>query len=182
MTRTSLILFLLFASCKSPIKDKDKKAKIEKNFDYRITVDTWNGFFGKESKFILDNTEISTYDSTQIGDIKPLTLYYIDFKATEVRSSKVLIPIDTTEISFTKAQSDTLFGLAKSFFKSLEFDEYDTIGKLTPVITDDSHGFVELRFRGKTLSAAISSINNPTIATKELDSLRRFVNKFRPAK
>lgn len=177
MTRL-LLLIIIFVSCKSTTNDKDKEANVEKNYEYRITVNTWNAFTGHESKFVLDNIEINTYDSTAVVGLKPLTLYYFDREMQA--DSKGLTRNDTTQIPFSKTQSDTLLRLTKSFFKSLEFDEYDTIGKLTPVITDDSRGFVELRFRGKTLSATISSISNPTIATKEMDSLRRFVNKFRP--
>jgi hypothetical protein len=184
MIRASLILFIIISSCNAPTRDKNEAElkKVEKQYDYRITVDTWNGFFGHASKFILDNSQVGFYDSTQLdGFLKPFTFYYIAFESRESKQGRVLTPIDTTEIPFSKALSDTLFLLTKSFFKSLDFNNSDTVGKLTPIITDDSKGCVELHYRGRTLSATISSISNPTIATKELDTLRRFVNKFKPA-
>jgi hypothetical protein len=182
MTRLSLLLIVLLASCKSPeAEDKTQEFKLEMQFDYRITVNTWNGFFGHGSKFILDNPLINSYDSTQDLSLqKPLTLYYISFLSKPQINESAFTLKDTIEIPFSKSFSYTLFVLTKKFFKSLEFNNYDTIGQLTPTISDDSHAFIDLHYRGRKLSATISSINNPTIATKELDTLLSFVNKFRP--
>ena len=182
MIRFSL-LFVLITACNTltPDDDKGDQRIVEKRFDYRITVNTWNGFFGHESKFILDNSLADSYDSTHLSGLqKPFTLYYISFEPRQQKNSRELTHIDTTETPFSRDLSDTLFLLTKAFFKSLEFNNYDTVGQLTPIITDDSHGLIELYFRGRRLSATISSINNPSISTKELDTLRSFVNKFKP--
>ncbi|GAB2677775.1 hypothetical protein GCM10027036_34360 [Flavihumibacter cheonanensis] len=191
MTRLLFFAIILSTfSCKTNTKNSDtstKEIKVFKQFDYRITIDIWNGFFGHGSKFILNNSLIDNYDSTdaKIPLAKPLTLYYISFhskKDSKTQSTSTLVPVDTTEIAFSKDLSDTLFLLTKDFLKSIKFNNYDTVGQLTPVITDDSHGLVELNYGGRKLSATISSIHNPTIATKELDTLLNFVYKFRPAK
>jgi hypothetical protein len=182
MTRFLLLLTFLLPSCNtSAAKQVKGEYMVEKQFDYRITVNEWNGFFGHGSEFILDNSLINSYDSTQDYNLQiPLTLYHISFISTHQKNETILSPHDTTKIAFSKSLSDTLFLLTKRFFQGLEFNNYDTVGQLMPIITDDSHGFIELQYRGRTLSATISSINNPTIATKELDTLRRFVKKFRP--
>jgi len=112
-------------------------------------------------------------------------LYFISFNSTEDKRNenrKILIPVDTTEITFPEDLSDTLFLFTKSFLKSIQFNSYDTVGQLTPDITDDSHAIVELSYRGRKLTAMISSISNPAISTKQLDTLLKFVYKFRPAK
>jgi hypothetical protein len=182
MARLSLLLIVLIESCNSPAAEEKAKAyQVEMQFDYRITVNTWNGFFGYKSKFILDNSIINSYDSTQdVSYHKPLTLYYISFISEPKINESVFTSKDTTDIPFSKSFSDTLFLLTKRFFKGLEFNNYDTIGQLTPIITDDSYAYIELQYRGKRLSATISGINNPTITTKELDTLLSFVNKFKP--
>lgn len=125
----------------------NKKFKIVKQFHYRITIDIWNGFFRRGSKFILNGYLIDSYDSIDAKTpfSKPLVLY----------SVSSLVPLDTTEITFTKDLSDTLFMLTKDFLKSVEFNNYDTVGQLIPVITDDSHGMVELSYGGRKLSATI---------------------------
>ena len=189
---TRLLFFLIIISifsCQTKTKNNTnltKEIKVTKQFDYRITVDIWNGFFGHGSKFILNNTLIKSYDSSdaKISLIKPLTLYYIYHHSMQDKDNpniSTLVPVDTTEIPFSKDLSDTLFLLAKDFLKSIEFNNYDTVGQLIPVVRDDSHAFVELNYGGRKLSATISSISNPTIGTKQLDTLLSFVNKFRPA-
>lgn len=103
--------------------------------------------FSTRIKFILNNYLIDSYDSIDAKTpfSKPLVLY----------SVSSLVPLDTTEITFTKDLSDTLFMLTKDFLKSVEFNNYDTVGQLIPVITDDSHGMVELSYGGRKLSATI---------------------------
>ena len=188
MTRI-LCLSILFAfSCKTEIKEPqqpNEETKVFKKFDYRITVDIWNGFYGYESKFILDNSLIDHYDSSDANDpmTKPLTLYVISFKSVQNKRNqniRQLLPIDTTEIAYSRDLSDTLFNLTRNFLKSVDFNNVDTLGQLVPVITDDSHGMIELSYGGKKLSATISSINNPSIGTKQLDTLLNFIAKFRP--
>jgi hypothetical protein len=189
MTRL-LFLGLLIAtfSCKTENNKTEKitqELKVFKQFNYRITIDIWNGFFGHESKFILNNSQIDSYDSTDspIDLAKPLTLYYVSFQShQDNKNNQTLVAVDTTEIQFSKNLSDTLFVLTTDFLKNFDFNNYETIGRLIPVITDDSHGMVELSYGGRKLSATISSINNPTIGTKELDTLLYFVKKFRPTK
>lgn len=187
MTRL-LFLSLLIAtvSCKTENKKTKKTTqefKVVKQFDYRITIDIWNGFFGHESKFILNNSQIDSYDSTDYSATlgKPLTLYYVSFRShQDNKNNRTLVADDTTEIQFSKDLSDTLFVLTKDFFKNFEFNNYDTIGRLIPVISDDSHGMIELSYGGRKLSATIRSINNPSIGTKQLDTLLNFVEKFIP--
>ena len=182
MTRLSLLMIVLIGSCNSPAaEDKATAYQVEMQFDYLISVNIWNGFFGHGSKFILDNSLINSYDSIQNSSLqKPLTLYYISFLSKPQINENAFTHKDTIEILFSKSFSDTLFVLTKKFFRSLEFNNYDTIGQLMPTISDDSHAFIDLQYRGRRLSATISSINNPTIATKDLDTLLSFVNKFRP--
>ena len=185
-----LLLAILFwiVSCKTETNKTQKanqEIKTVKRFNFRITVDIWNGFFGYESKFILNNLRIGSYDSIDVQTplTKPLTLYHISFQShqdTKNQNIRMLVPIDTTEIVFSKDLSDTLFILTKDFFESVEFNNYDTVGRTIPVITDDGHGTVELSYNGKKLSATITSISNPTIATKQLDTLLHFINKFQP--
>ena len=116
---------------------------------------------------------------------KPLTLYFIFFhskQGSQNQSFRRLVPVDTAEIAFSKYLPDTLFLLTKDFLKSIDFNNYDTVGQLKPVITDDSHEMVELSYGGRKLSATISSISNPTIATKQRDTLLNFVDRFQPTK
>ena len=80
-------------------------------------------------------------------------------------------------------QSETLFILTRNFLKNVDFTNYDTAvnGTITsPVVFDDSEARIEFNYGGKSLTARISSISNPTIGTKELDTLLHFVNKFKP--
>lgn len=173
---TRLIFFLLLlptTSCNSQNQKTKSKIEIIKNYDYYITIDVWNGFYRYNSKFILNNLHIDNYDSrNEFPLTKPLTLYHVSAQDDK---------IDTTEISFSKSQSDTLFNLTNSFFKKFIFNNYDTaINNVVtkPYITDDSHATVELQYGGRTLNATISSISNPTISTKEFDRLLHFVEKF----
>jgi hypothetical protein len=159
-----------------------------KQYNYRIQIDVWNGFAGYQSKYILNNLLIDLYDSTNsYGDIeKPFTLYYITHQQQKHPSNhniSVLVPVDTTEIAFSKELSDTLFILSRDFLKSVEFDNQEKAinGAITkPVIYDDSHAQVEMAYNGRKLIATISSISNPTIATKQLDTLLSFIGKFKP--
>ena len=191
MTRhLHLLLIISLISCTKQSKKSDNKIGLVKQYDYRITIDVWNGFFGHEAKYILNNSQIGVYDSTdsRFNLAKPFTLYYFSNKQiTEPGESNIraFVPVDTAQLLFSKEQSDTLFDLTRSFFKSVEFNNYDnaingTISKLT--VSDDSHASVELKYRGRTLYATISSISNPIISTRQLDTLLNFISKFRPSK
>jgi hypothetical protein len=184
MTKFSLVfIFLAIISCNLQNKGHEP-TKIIKRYNYKITIDIWNGYFGHESKFILNNLGIDSDDSIvkKIQLSKPLTLYYVSFHSVQGENDRKLVPTDTTEIPFSKNLSDTLFLLTKDFFKNFEFSNYDTVGQIVPIVTDDSHGMVELNYNGRKLSATISSIGNPTIAPRQLDTLLGFVDKFRPFK
>jgi hypothetical protein len=189
MTRLLLLVFITaFISCSTKNEKTNNKTELVKQYDYRIIIDIWNGFAGQESKYILNNLRIYTYDSTDLRfkEVKPLTLYYISHIRENDSTNpniRILVPTDTTEIPFSKKLSDTLFELTRNFLKSVEFNNYDTSinGVVTkPIITDDSQAMVEMNYDGRKLSATISSINNPTIATNGLDTLLNFIRKFKP--
>jgi len=192
MTRFVPLLISFFAfSCVADNKDAQKNVsgdKVFKRYDYRITIDQWNGFYGDGAKFVLNNSRIHRYDSTIDASIplgKPLTLYYIDFESkqsTKDKNLRTLIPVDTLELGFSKELSDTLFMLARNYLQSVKITNYDTLSKLKPIVTDDSHGMIELSLDGISQSVTISSINNPTLRTKQLDTLLHFINKFEPSK
>ena len=68
MTRL-LYLAVIVSTLSCKIKTSNSKSVIKdievvKQLDYRITIDVWNGFSGHQSKFILNNSRIDTYDST----------------------------------------------------------------------------------------------------------------------
>jgi hypothetical protein len=114
-----------------------------------------------------------------------MTLQYISYRRPQDKSNKnikEIVPADTSRFEISKQSCDTLFELSKRFFKTFEFNNYDTVGKLKPIITDDSHSTIELSYGGRTLFASISSINNPTIATPQFDSLLNFIEKYKPTK
>jgi len=125
------------------------------------------------SKYILNNLQIDNYDSSTKSPLtRPLILYHI--AAQDSKS-------DTTEILFSKAESDKLFNLTNNFFKSFLFKNYDTsvnnvVSKT--FISDDSGATIELQYGGRTLKATISSISNQTIATHEFDALLKYIDRL----
>lgn len=191
MTRL-LLLFSVFtlASCNEVTQKSKQKFELVKQYDYRIKIEEWNGFAGYQSTFILNNLHIAMFDSFEkdVYKVKPLTLYHISHsQITDLQNQnrRIFIPKDTTETPFSKEQSDTLFNLTKKFLKSVDFNNYDTSinGAITHLVkTDDSHAWVELNYGGRTLSATISSISNPNVATPELGVLLRFINRFNHVK
>jgi hypothetical protein len=174
--------------CTTQTSKSDDRIKIVKQYDYRITIDIWNGFAGYQGKYILNNLRLATYDSSRDSDIeKPLTLYYISYTRKIDPNNpniRTLVPLDTSEIPFSKVWSDTLYNLTHNFLKNVQFKIYDTLinGVVTrPVVFDDSKATIELNYGGKKLNATISSISNPTISNQELDTLLNFIGKFEPA-
>src|SRR4051812_34118265 len=87
MRRLLCLLAIFTFSCRTKTEgpQTDKDIKVVKRFNYLIIVDTWNGFSGHESKFILNNSNIDTYDSVDAKTplAKPLTLYYISFRSKQ---------------------------------------------------------------------------------------------------
>ena len=173
-------------SCNQKSQNSQDNIELVKQYDYRITVDEWNPFAGFRTTFILNNQCINPYDCAEHypRGAKPLTLYkvsYTQIPDSENRNRRILAPIDTTETSITKDQSDRLFILTKFFLKSVDFNNYDTArnGTITkPLITDDSQARVELTYGGRSMTGYVSSINNPTIGTKQLDTLFAFLNSL----
>ncbi|MEX6688857.1 hypothetical protein QTN47_15220 [Danxiaibacter flavus] len=180
-----LICTLFFASCNSENnKTINGKYQVVKKYEYLIAIDISNALGEQKSKYVLNNLFINTYDSVRFTNplTKPLVLYNISYrsKVDEVNPSiHKFVPNDTFEIAFSKNLCDTLFALTKDFFSSIEFGSYDTLGRLMPVIYDDSRANVELNCDGRKLNASISSIKNPDITTPQLDTLIRFVEKFK---
>jgi hypothetical protein len=158
-------LVLLF-SCKS---SSDNKANLKRH-DYRIAVTT-SSFFGHFQKYIVNNLGVETYESSDvtIEDLTPNTLYCISANKSKHK--------DTSRVDFSNSNCDTLFDLTNGFFKNLLFSQHDTMKQ---PITDDAHAFVELSFNGRKLIATISSFNNKDISTRQLDTLLRFLDKFKP--
>lgn len=186
MTQSLFFIVIILASCTCTDKKPQEKFQLIKQYDYRIVIEEWNSFAGYKTTYILNNLRIATFDSIEqrLYQIHPLTLYSISHKhATDPHNEniRVFVAKDTTKTPFSKELSDTLFTLTKDFLQSVEFNNYDTAihGTIThPIIYDDSHARVELNYGGRTLSATISSISNPTIATPELQTLLRFMGRF----
>jgi hypothetical protein len=189
MTRLLLLFSVLtLASCNGVDQKSEQNFELVKQYDYRLIIEEWNGFAGYQSTFILNNLRIAMFDSSEkdVYKIKPLTLYHISHSQItdpQNENRRIFISKDTTETPFSKEQSETLFNLTRKFLKSVDFNNYDTAINSTitrPVIMDDSHARIELNYGGRTLSATISSISNPTFATPELEVLLHFINRFNP--
>lgn len=188
MTRLLLLSHIIIAllSCTTNTNRHKNTIELKKQYDYRIEVEVWNGFAGYASKFVLDNRRIGMYDSLDEinGRLKPLTLYHLSYAQKANKDKPNLfefIPTDTSQITFTQTQSDTLFELTRTFFQTLYLNNVDTAinGVVTkPVVMDDDKGRVQIDFDGKTLRATISSLNNPSITTPQFDTLRNFCQKF----
>jgi hypothetical protein len=165
-------LLILFSCSSNPKVDSEKK-EVFKRYDYRIAVTT-GSFFRHPEKFILNNLGIDTYEASDTGfkEIKPYILYHISY-------SRKLEHNDTVQILFPKQACDTFFILANFFFKNFSFNNQDTVGKEHKIIMDDAYTFVELSFNGRKLTANVSSINNPEIGNKQLDTLLNYLDKFK---
>jgi hypothetical protein len=181
MTRSVIfILLTLTFSCKTKPKKQEVKAEVFKNYNYRISINIWNGFYGFNNQYLLDNLNNDIEYSS-----KSMTLQCISYRQQQDKNNKNIkefVPADTTKVEISKQSCDTLFELSKRFFRTFEFNNYDTVGQSKPIITDDSHSTIELSYGGRTLLARISSISNPTIATPEFDSLLNFIEKYKPTK
>src|SRR5690348_7972635 len=120
-----ILLFLLLFSCQSQSGYKTNS----KRYDFRIAVTT-SSFSGHFRKYIVNNLGIETYESSDatINDLRPNTLYCISAKKSQQK--------DTSRISFSNNNCDTLFELTNQFFKNLSFSQYDTMKQ---PITDDVH-------------------------------------------
>jgi hypothetical protein len=166
MRPIQIFCFLLLFSCKS---QSDNKAN-SKRYDFRIAITT-SSFSGHFRKYIVNNLGVETYESSDatINDLRPNTLYCISANKSKQK--------DTSRITFSNNNCDTLFALTNEFFKNLSFSQYDTLKQL---ITDDVHAFVELSFNGRKLAATISSFNNKDISTTQLDTLLHYLDKFKP--
>lgn len=178
-----LAVIILAFSCAAKTDKISDNIQVVKKYDYLIKVTIWNGLFGLDSKFILNNLGTETFDSSDFNNAKPFTLYFIsNSKKVDLKhpNNLKLVPSDTTEIQFSNQQSDTLFYLTNEFFKNVNFSNYDTIGKKKALLRDDSHARIELDDGDKRLSATISSISNPAISSKQLDTLINFIWKFKP--
>jgi hypothetical protein len=177
---TIFALLVLTICCNTKLDTKEVKPEIFKSYDYRISITIWNGFYGFNNQYVLDNLQNDIDYSS-----KPMTLQYIVHRQKQDRRNEKIrqfIPSDTTKIDISKQSCDTLFDLTRNFFKTFGFNNCDTVGHSKPIITDDSHSTIELSYGGRTLIARISSINNPTIATSQFDSLINFLQKYKPAK
>jgi hypothetical protein len=185
-----LFVVVIFVSCRQKNQNSQDKIELIKQHDHRITVDEWNGFAGFDSTFILNNHCINPYDCDEHypKGAKPLTLYKVSYNQipdSQNSNRKIFSPKDTAETPLTKQQSDRLFILTKLFLKSVDFNNYDTArnGTITkPYVTDDSQVKVELNYGGRSLTAYVSSINNPTIGTTQLDTLLGFLYSFKQNK
>ncbi len=182
MTRSLIfILLALTFSCKTKPKNQEVKTEVLKNYNYRISINIWNGFYGFNEQYLLDNLGNNIDYSS-----KSMTLQYISYKQQQdkkIENKRIFVPVDTTKIEILKQSCDTLLDLSKRFFKTFEFNNYDTVGQSKkPIINDDDHSTIELSYAGRTLIARISSVHNPTIATPQFDSLLNFIKKYKPTK
>jgi hypothetical protein len=183
-------LIATLISCSEKNQTSEDKIELVKQYNYRIKIDEWNGFSAYRSTFILNNQCINYLDCDEHypKGAKPLTLYKISYKQvpdSQNKNRRIFLPTDTTEAVLSKQQSDRLFMLTKSFLKSVDFNDYDTAGNGTitkPYVTDDSQAKIELSYGGQSLTAYISSISDPNIGTRQLDTLLKFVYGFMPTK
>ena len=82
MTRLFFLIAILVCSCEDAHKKSQQKFQIRKEYDYFIAVEIWSGFPGSKSSFILDNSRVDRFDSSEknIYGLKPLTLYHISYR------------------------------------------------------------------------------------------------------
>ena len=176
-----ILLPLFLFSCHGN-ESESIKSDLYTRHDYSIEIEISNGFYGHATKYILNNFQIDFGDKidTTISLSRPLALYRISFnKKSDKEGDNKKTRRDTSETHIDINTSDTLYTLTRDFLKSVEFNNVDTNGSIKPIITDDSRASVELIYGGRTLKATISSVNNPTISTNQLDTLLNFVSKFK---
>jgi hypothetical protein len=188
--RKLIILFFgaLFFSCNQHEKKEKSKVEIIKRYNYLIDIEVWNSFAGDKAKYLVNNTRIGRYDSidARFNILKPLTLYKISYLQEADKSNpnvRIFVPKDTLKVPFPKHKCDKLFDLTLRFFKSIEFNVYDTAvnGVITkPVLFDDSQARIGLSYGGKRMDVTISSISNPSITTKEFHTLLQYIQSLGP--